>query len=296
MNRKDCGFLLLTAKLGDPNRKPLTASQLNLITQRFQNLPQENTELTEKHLRALGLEHSLVQRILSLLDDELQLKAYLAKAQKAGCIPITRASENYPLILRKRLGKDAPGCIWVKGNPELLRFRAVSLVGSRDLLPSNRDFACEAGIQAAKQHFVLVSGNARGADLAAQNACQHAGGYVVSVVADSLLEHNPSDHILYLCEDNFDEPFSALRALRRNCLIHAFGEMTFVAQSSFGKGGTWDGSLRNLRNQWSPLFCFQDNRESTLELEHMGAALISREALSDFSKLSGNVLHFFKLV
>lgn len=293
MNWREYGFLLLTAKLGDPNRKPLTASQLGLLARRFQNLPREDGELTEKHLLSLGLERTLAERILCLLQDELQLKAYLAKAKKAGCLPITRASEQYPLILRKRLGKDAPGTIWLKGNPELLRYRAVALVGSRNLLGPNQEFAQEVGRQAARQRFVLVSGNARGADVAAQEACRKTGGCVVSVIADSLVDHHPDEKIAYLCEEDFDEPFSAKRALLRNRIIHALGEMTFVAQSTMGKGGSWDGSIRNLRHRWSPLFCFQDGRESTLELERMGATQISKEELANFSVLTESVCRLF---
>jgi DegV family protein with EDD domain len=54
---------------------------------------------------------------------------------------------------------------------EILKSPGISLVGSRDLNPINEEFAREAGKQAALQSYTLVSGNARGADKTAQNAC-----------------------------------------------------------------------------------------------------------------------------
>lgn len=284
MNTMDARFLLLTGKLGDPNRKPLTPAQVDYLTQRMRLLPQPQTdaELSMEHLSAIGLSGEFSSQILDLLDDQLQLNVYLQKGQKADCFPITRESSYYPLILRRRLGNRAPGCLWLKGDPTLLTMKCISLVGSRDLMPANREFAREVGQQAAKQGYVLVSGNARGADRTAQNACLNAGGYVISVVADALQDHPLQERVLYLSEEDYDEPFSAKRALQRNRIIHCLGEYTFVAQSRLAKGGTWSGSVQNLQKRWSPLLCFRDYSTASLELERMGAELISFDALLDF--------------
>lgn len=287
MSLKEYSFLLLTGKLGDPSRMPLTTAQLRTLAQRIPLLQSssDDTQLSIAHLASIGIGEPLAGRILRLLEDTPQLEAYLARAKKAGCIPLTRSNEEYPLILRKRLGLDAPGCLWLKGDPQILKKPAVALVGSRELRNENRDFAREVGMQAAKQGYVLVSGNARGADIVAQNACLEAGGQVICVVADALCEHTERKNILFLSEEDYDEPFSALRALRRNRVIHCLGEITFAAQCTLEKGGTWDGSVRNLKNLWSPLYCFDDGSQAMQELQHMGAALIEIGELSDFYKL-----------
>lgn len=284
MNSRERGFLLLSGRFGDPERRPLTTAQLRQLALRAAFLPPSETgeELDQRHLLSIGMEQKLAERILSLLSDELQLDAYLKKAQKNGCLPITRASAEYPLILRKRLGFDAPGCLWTKGDTGILKMPTISLVGSRELKAENRKFAREVGIQAAKQGFALVSGNAKGADSTAQNACLEAGGYVISVVADALTEHPQEDHILFVSEEGFDEPFSVLRALHRNHVIHAWGEVTFAAQCTLEKGGTWDGSVQNLRKKWSPLFCLNDGSPAAFALEAMGAVLIDCGELNDF--------------
>lgn len=294
MNPRERGFLLLSGKLGDPERKPLTTAQLRLLAQRASLLapPEEEAQLGLRHLLPIGIERKLAEHILALLEDEPQLDAYLKKADKIGCIPITRVSGEYPLVLRKRLGFDAPGCLWVKGNMDLLKASAVSLVGSRNLKGPNRKFAREVGAQAAKQGFALVSGNAKGADTTAQNACLEAGGCVISVVADALIEHPLEENVLYVSEEDYDEPFSVPRALHRNHAIHAWGEITFVAQCSLEKGGTWDGSVQNLRRKWSPLFCLKDGSPASLALEGMGATLIEPEALQDFRSFSDGQVSF----
>lgn len=288
MSLTEYSFLLLTGKLGDPGRTPLTIAQLRTLAQRIPLLQSssDDPQLTIAHLASIGIGEPLAGRILRLLEDTPQLEAYLARAKKAGCIPATRTNEDYPLILRKRLGLDAPGCLWLKGDPQILKMPAVALVGSRELRNANRDFAREVGMQAAKQGYVLVSGNARGADIVAQNACLEAGGQVICVVADALCEHTERKNILFLSEEDYDEPFSALRALRRNRVIHCLGEITFAAQCTLEKGGTWDGSVRNLKNLWSPLYCFDDGSQAMQELECMGASLVETPELSDFPKLT----------
>lgn len=295
MNAAERGFLLLSGKLGDPERKPLTTAQLRLLGRRASLLPkpEEEARLSLSHLHSIGMETGLAEHILNLLEDELLLNAYLKKAEKFGCEPITRANECYPLILRKRMGHDAPGCLWLKGDAAILKMPTVSLVGSRELNGPNRRFAREVGIQAARQGFALVSGNARGADSVAQTACLEMGGRVISVVADALMEHTPDERILYLSEDSFDEPFSPFRALHRNHVIHSLGEITFVAQCTLEKGGTWDGTAENLRKKWSPVFCLEDGSPGSLALEKMGATLLSPEQLLDFHKLSDPQLSMY---
>lgn len=232
----------------------------------------------------MGFDDEFAERIVSLLEQEDLLDAYLAKAAKQNCVPITRVSEKYPQIPRQRLGLDSPGCLWARGDLEILNTPAISLVGCRELNGPNREFAKAVGHRAAEQGLTLVSGNARGADRAAQEACLEAGGRVVSIVADSL-NRIPPRNLLYLSEDGFDEEFSAQRALSRNRCIHTLGRMVFVAQSELHKGGTWSGTVKNLRFGWSPVVCFRDGSESASQLEKMGAYQIGMEDLRDLTSL-----------
>ena len=232
----------------------------------------------------MGYGPEMAGRILDLLSREEQLDHYLRRGRKAGCTPLTRVSQGYPAVLRSRLGMDCPGCLWAKGDLSILAMPKVSLVGSRDLEPENLRFAAEVGRQAALQDYVLVSGNARGADRTAQEACLAAGGKVISVVADRLDEKRQQDHVLYLSQEDFDQPFSAQRALSRNRVIHCLGEKTFVAQCSLESGGTWDGTTKNLRYGWSPVYVFADGSAASAALDALGALPVLPEMLG---KLGG---------
>ena len=294
MTGLETGFLLLTCRLGNPDRKVLTMAQMRTLAQRVRDIAIDDADrdLTAADLTALGYGQEMAERIVALLNEQALLNVYLRRAAKTGCVPISRISEPYPLELRKRLGLDSPGCLWAKGDLSLLETPMIALVGSRELLDANRVFAEEVGRQAARQGFTLVSGNARGADRAAQNACLASGGKVISVVADSLVEKKVRDNLLYLSEEAFDAEFSAQRALSRNRCVHALGALTFVAQCGLHAGGTWDGTVKNLRHGWSDVYCFDDGSEVMAELEQMGAEGIDADSLKDFCSLYTNVRSF----
>lgn len=290
MRGPERGFLLLSSNLGDPDRKALTTAQLRVLADRSWQMDVDDAqrELTETDLMALGYGRAMAERIVNLLSQEDVLDHYLARGKRAGCVPLTRISEGYPLRIRKQLELDSPGVIWAKGDLQILTAPKIALVGSRDLQPENHAFAAEAGRQAALQGFTLVSGNARGADKTAQESCLRHGGRVICVVADELAKHPEKSNALYLSEEDFDAAFSAQRALSRNRLIHALGEKTLVAQSSLGTGGTWDGTVKNLRFRWSDVFCFADGSEAVRQLEQMGASLITMSELTDLPSLQND--------
>ena len=287
MTGAERGFLLLCCHLGNPDRKPLTVAQFRKLARRVRESEKApgDRELELSDLTALGYDAEDGRRILRLLDEEALLDRYLAKADRYGCVPLTRLTPGYPRRILEALGDDAPGCIWARGDLSLLERPGFALVGSRELRPENRRFAREAGAQAARQGLTLISGNARGADRTAQDAALAADGGVISIVADLLTDHIPGKGILYLSEEGYDLEFSSQRALSRNRCIHALGLSAIAAQCSMQTGGTWDGSVKNLRFGWSPLYIFNDESESADLLEQMGAEKIGFKELQDLRNL-----------
>ena len=285
MNPREEGFLLLSSHLGVPDRKVLTQAQLRQLSRRIAGAeaPVEDRELETQDLTRLGYGADMAARILGLLKEEEILRHYLHRGRQSGCVPLTRVSDSYPQILRKRLGPDSPGCLWMKGDASLLGRPGIALVGSRELEPRNRAFAEAVGKQAARRGLTLISGNARGADKTAQEACLRHGGSVISIVADRLDQHRERERVLYISEDGFDLPFSAQRALSRNRVIHCWGELAFVAQSRLGMGGTWDGTVQNLRSGWSTVVCFRDGSDAMAALEAQGAYLADIPELEDMT-------------
>ena len=288
------GFALLGSHLGDPERKILTGPQIRSLTRRMEGAStfEPDRQMTAEDLQAIGYGRDMAQRILNLLADESWLRAYLEEGKRQGCSLLTREESQYPAVLRKRLGEESPCCLFCKGDLSLLEEPAISLVGSRNLEPFNRDFAREVGRQAALHGLVLVSGNARGADRTAQDACLAAGGKVISVVADTLADKQLVSGMLYISQEDYDAPFSAQRALSRNRVIHALGYMTFVAQCSLESGGTWSGTTQNLKEGWSLVICCRDGSQASQALEAQGAYLMNTEDLENLTDFKPSQLSF----
>lgn len=287
MTPGQCGLLLLTSCLGDVDSKPLTVAQYRELSKRVRAMerPTEQRNLQQQDLTALGYEEDFAERVLRLLARKDQLNRYLQEGGLRRCLPLTRLTEGYPDRVRSCLGLDAPSVLWAKGNLSILDTPKIALVGSRNLHTDNLAFAQEVGRQAAQQGYTLVSGNASGADTAAQESCLSCGGKVISIVADEMFQYAQRENVLYLSEDGFDLPMTPWRALSRNRVIHALADKTFVAQCRLGGGGTWDGTTKNLKNRWSPVFCYRDGSEGSLELANRGATLIEMNDLQNISAL-----------
>ena len=241
-------------------------------------------DVTVKDVRRLGYSEYEAGRIVSLLGRERQLDGYLLAAEKADVAVITRLDARFPQRLREQLGARCPAALFCRGDLELLQSVCVSVVGSRHLASPGAQFAAQAGRLAAREGFTLCSGDAMGADRTAQEACLSNGGSVLIFPATELVYCPARENVLYAAEGGFELGFSAQRALGRNRFIHAMGEKTLVAQTGFGKGGTWSGSLDNLQHEYSPLFVFDDGSEGARALCARGAtpvqALTSLQALT----------------
>ncbi|MBE6983422.1 MAG: DNA-processing protein DprA [Ruminococcaceae bacterium] len=288
MTGREKGFLLLTSKLGNPERKCLTVPQFRDLARRAEHLMVDdpNRDMRAEDLLHLGYNVVMAERIIGLLQEEDLCRHYISKGARGGCTVLTRISEEYPRTLQRKLQLEAPGSLWTKGDLAVLDTPALSLVGSRELSEENREFAREVGRQAAIQGYTLISGNARGADREAQESCLQHGGKVISVVADRLQDQEERENVLYLSEDGYDLPFSAQRALSRNRVIHALPTLgVFVAQCNLQFGGTWNGTEKNLKYGWSSVFCYGDQSPAQIELCLRGAEAVTTADLSDFYAL-----------
>ena len=241
-------------------------------------------DVTVKDVRRLGYSEYEAGHIVSLLGRERQLDGYLLAAEKADVAVITRLDARFPQRLREQLGARCPAALFCRGDLRLLQRPCISVVGSRHLASPGAQFAAQAGRLAAREGFTLCSGDAMGADRTAQEACLRGGGSVLIFPATELVYCPIRKNTLYVAEGGFELGFSAQRALGRNRFIHAMGEKTLVAQTGFGKGGTWSGSLDNLQHEYSPLFVFDDKSEGAQALCARGAtpvqALTSLQALT----------------
>lgn len=269
MREAERGLLLLCCALGEAV-EPLKRREYNLVMRLLEQAeaPGKEENVSVELLCRLGLSEALAERVLRLLERPHQPQRYLQAQPEVSAL--TRITPQFPQRLRK-LGDECPPAIFCKGDLSLLAKPAVSVVGSRLLGDRGAAFAHRVGRLAAQEGYVLVSGNAAGADRVAQEACLEAGGNVISVIPDALERCPLRERQLFVCDEGYELDFSPARALRRNHLIHALGEKVFVAQCPQTSGGTWSGSRDNLKRGLSPLYVLKDESEGVRALQELGA-------------------------
>lgn len=245
-------------------------------------------DVTEQELLRLGVDSEWAGRILFRLEQGPALDRQLKLLAGRGIAPITRISEEYPKRIHEVLGPRGPMLLYCAGNLSLLQRECISLVGSRRLRPKGAQFAKALGAQAAREGFVYVSGGASGADTAGFEGAMEQGGSAILFLPDSLVMRMrgmknflDTGRLLLVSEYGYAMSFSGQRAYARNRLIHAMGQKTFVAQADYGRGGTWNGVMENLKNGWSPVFICNDEPEDrgTCGLIDRGCRPVRREDL-----------------
>lgn len=285
---------MLCCKLGDSTADILSLSQLHELSKRVRAVGFDggdaSRELTENDLARLGYPPSQAARIVRLLSREALLDAYLAAGARVDVSVLTWFDARFPERLRERLGAQCPPVLFCKGELALLQSRCVAVVGSRKIGRAGAQFAAQAGRLAAQESYTLCSGGAQGADQLAQAACLKAGGQAVIFPATELAFCPVRADTLYVAEDGFELGFTVPRALGRNRLIHALGEKTLVAQTDYEKGGTWGGSISNLKHGYSELYVHADRSEGAQALIARGAIAVNK--LTTLAALSPSQMKF----
>ena len=282
MTAPERGILLLCCALGDREARPLSTARFRELSKRAAALglpegAEPSADVREKDLRRLGCSAAEAAQVTALLAREDRLEQYLETARLHGLFPLLRGHGGYPVPLQRKLGMSCPPVFFCAGNAMLLRGRFAGLAGSRRASAEGLAFAARVGELAAREGLTLVTGGAEGADAAALAACLQSGGSAVVFVPDDLRRRASmaGPRCLVCSEGGYDLPFSARRALARNACVHAMGEMTVIAQTGFGKGGTWKGAVENLRHAWSQLYVFADGSPGAAALAERGAVPVT---------------------
>jgi DNA processing protein len=119
----------------------------------------------------------------------------LQKLRKKGIRVISRESSMFPDQLRKI--PDKPICLFVKGNPEVLKLAEewyFSIVGTRKASAYGLQIAREYAQQLVERGFTIVSGMALGIDGAAHRAALESNGATIAVLGSGVDCIYPSHH------------------------------------------------------------------------------------------------------
>jgi predicted Rossmann fold nucleotide-binding protein DprA/Smf involved in DNA uptake len=221
-------------------------------------------------------------RIRFLLQRGAALGFSLEKWERSGIWILTRADEDYPVRLKKKLGFQAPPVIYGYGNRKLLKTPSLAVVGSRNVSTEDLMFSHKLGEQASVQGFSIVSGGAKGIDQAAMLGALESEGTAVGFLADSLMKASMSKkYRSHLMDNNLalvstfspESTFNVGNAMQRNKYIYCSSDLSIVVHSGLS-GGTWTGAIENIKNRWVPLFIKEncDQNAGNASLISMGGA------------------------
>lgn len=276
------------AARGDRSLKPLTPSEwrkLSIDLHAAELRPRDLIGLTEGEIReSLGYSPQGAERLARLLDRGGQLAIELEGLASRGIWLLTRADKGYPSSLKERLGPQAPPVLFGAGPQAALRNHGIAIVGSRDVDEEGLQFAAALGRRCAEQGFAVVSGGARGVDLAGMSGALARGGAAIGVTVDPLerlvrkreLRTAIADELLTLVTPFHPAArWHAGNAMRRNRLIYVLAQASVVVASSTEKGGTRAGALENLKANWVPLWVRDDSSPGNRQLLAEGGRPLS---------------------
>ncbi len=269
-------YLLLTSRMATGRRSRngadaglalLTLSTLNPLVARLNDIGAGLEELVSHRGDDLidALEPDFdVGNLRGLLGRGLQMSLAIERWQQRGIWVLSREDEEYPKLLRSRMGDKAPPIIYGCGESYLFNENGLAIVGSRNASRSALDFAKKVGRQAADNSFSVVSGAARGVDRASITGALGAGGNAIGVLADGLSRAAISqanripiseDRLVLITPYDPDAGFSTGNAMGRNKLIFALSNAGLVAETDYEKGGTWAGATEQLKRlKFVPMF------------------------------------------
>jgi len=221
-------------------------------------------------------------RIRYLIGRAGALGLALEKWQRAGIWVVTRSDIEYPARLKKRLKIDSPPLLFGCGNRKLLGSGGIAVVGSRNATEEDLAFASRLGGMAAAQGLSVVSGGARGIDEAAMLGALEREGTVIGVLAEGLLRAVTSAryrkglmarNLVLVSPFNPEAGFDIGNAMARNKYIYCVSDAAIVVTSTSDKGGTWNGAIENIKQNWVPLWIKQnpDVSSGNAELVRKGA-------------------------
>lgn len=203
------------------------------------------------------------ERIQALLCRGAALGFALEKWERAGLWVLTRADQDYPERLKRRLRAASPPLLFGCGNKALLNKGGLAVVGSRNASPEDLAFTAGLGKKTASEGFSIISGGARGVDDAAMTGALEREGTGIAILADSLLRTSTSSrfrrplisgYLALISPFNPEASFFAGNAMARNKYIYCLSDAAVVVSSTSGKGGTWSGAIEAIRNNWVPIW------------------------------------------
>lgn len=178
------------------------------------------------------------QQILHALNWALEADQFILTPDQAA----------YPDLLRQMA--DSPLVLYLKGNPDRLKYPALAIVGARNASADGLEHAAQFAYLLAREGCCIVSGLARGIDAAAHRgalqAKQHGGGTiaVLGTGADIIYPHHHAELTrsilnmdgLLVSEFPLGTPARPQQFPRRNRIVAGLSQGVLVVEAALKSG------------------------------------------------------------
>lgn len=215
--------------------------------------------LSPEHIPVLASESAIPeQRLNGLLKRGVKLGFAVEKWNQSGIWVICRSDPDYPARYKTHLKEKAPPILFGTGERSLLQGGGLAIIGSRNVDVEGETFSRDVAAWCARGGMPVLSGGARGVDQIAMTGALEAGGVVIGVLADTLLQRSVSREVRYALSDGRlllispyhpEAGFNVGNAMGRNKLIYALADYGLVVSADHKKGGTWAGAEEELKRK-----------------------------------------------
>lgn len=279
--------ILLCSHIGlknDSDVKPLTPKEWGELLERVQKCGQQPSTVVkdgQHFLKEAGYGGEYAERIERLVFRGGAVAFELDELEGRGIDIATVFDPDYPVLMRNKLKRKAPAVLFYSGDIGLAKKIGIGIAGSRGVDENGIRFTQKLVQKAASERLILYSGGAKGVDAAAERYALEYGSATVSFVADSLisrirkkdmLDAIVGKRLLLVSDVKPDAGFSAGRAMNRNKYIYTSSYGTFIVASDYNKGGTWNGAVEAIKNEWSKVLVWKNGEyEGNSKLIEKGA-------------------------
>jgi DNA processing protein len=272
--KQERAYWLLLAFESKLPKRVISDIIVNWCYQRSGNI-QEFFSLSEQQWSDIcQLDENNVTRLKNAREKIVDQVTLMDQLEQKGFHILTVLDENYPRALKSTLSlKEIPPVLFYAGNLEILELLSVAIIGSRNATDESLEFTHLAAQYLSEQGANVISGNARGVDLAALEGAINSIGWTTLVLPEGILKLSKaqmsllqpkieSGNVLLMSQFHPLAQWVVSRAMDRNKLVTGLAQVVIVAESNT-QGGTWEAAHSALK-QSRPLYVRQSNLPTLL--------------------------------
>ena len=204
---------------------------------------------------------------------------------------------DFPVKIQSIFGNKPPQELHALGNIDLLNRLGVGFCGSRKVTENGISVAHDCARQLSEADIVVVSGYAKGVDMAAHITALECGGETIIVLAEGIGQFRIKKEIAHVWDWNKvlvlsqfapDSSWTVYRAMERNALIIGLSQAMIVIEAG-ETGGTLQAGLSTLKTD-IPLFVVEyadmTRSQGNATLIKQGGVPLHKSRMANMANLS----------